>query len=68
MNHQYNDIVERVAESETRVLSAIYDLAKTGNKRMTHIEGDNAAMNNRLATIEDRLLEVEKRLTMPPAA
>lgn len=68
MNHQYRDLVERISDSETRVINAIYDLAKTGNKRMTHIEGDNAALNNRLATIEDRLLEVEKRLNLPPAA
>lgn len=27
---------ERIADSEIRVLNAIHDLAKTGNKRMTH--------------------------------
>jgi hypothetical protein len=68
VNHGYRDLVERMADGETRILNAIYDLAKTGNKRMTHIEGDNAALNNRIATIEDRLLEVEKRLNLPPAA
>ena len=68
VNHGYRDLVERISDSETRVLNAIYDLAKTGNKRMAHIEGDNAALNSRLANLEDRLLEVEKRLNLPPAA
>jgi hypothetical protein len=35
---------------------------------MTEIESNEAAIRNRLATVEDRLLQVEKRLNMPPAA
>ena len=42
-NQKYNDLVERIADTETRIVNAIYDLAKGGNKRMTHIESDNAA-------------------------
>jgi hypothetical protein len=32
------------------------------------LEGNEAAIRSRLATIEDRLLQVERRLNMPPAA
>jgi hypothetical protein len=35
---------------------------------MTELEGNEAAIRSRMATIEDRLLAVEKRLNMPPAA
>ena len=35
---------------------------------MTDIEVSDASTRSRLATIEDRLLQVEKRLNMPPAA
>ena len=67
-NHQYRDLVERISDSETRLLKAFYDFAQSNQKRMTEIEGNEAAIRSRLATIEDRLLNVEKRLNMPPAA
>jgi hypothetical protein len=38
------------------------------NQRIKQGEGNQAAFNARLATLEERLLEVEKRLNMPPAA
>jgi len=35
---------------------------------MTETERETAALKDRLATVESRLMEVEKRLNMPPAA
>jgi hypothetical protein len=37
-------------------------------QRIKQGEGNQAAFNARLATLEERLLEVEKRLNLPPAA
>ena len=37
-------------------------------QRIKQNEGNQAAFNARLATLEERLTEVEKRLNMPPAA
>jgi uncharacterized membrane-anchored protein YhcB (DUF1043 family) len=68
MNHGYNDLVERMADAETRLLKAFYDFAQSNQQRVTVLEGNEAAIRSRLATIEDRLLQVEKRLNMPPAA
>ena len=68
MNHGYADLAERISDSETRLLKAFYDFAQSNQKRMTDIEVSEAAMLSRLATIEDRLLQVEKRLNLPPAA
>jgi hypothetical protein len=65
MNHHYNDLVERVADSETRILKSIYNIAESGNKRMVELEGNEGALRSRLGTIETRLLEVEKRLNLP---
>jgi hypothetical protein len=33
---------------------------------MMELEGNEAVIRSRLGTLEDRLLEVEKRLNMPP--
>ena len=68
MNHGYADLAERMHDSETRLLKAFYDFAQSNQRRMTEIETSESSMRSRLATIEDRLLQVEKRLNMPPAA
>jgi predicted nucleic acid-binding Zn-ribbon protein len=68
VNHGYNDLVERMADAETRLLKAFYDFAQSNHQRVTLLEGNEAGIRSRLATLEDRLLQVEKRLNMPPAA
>jgi hypothetical protein len=68
MNHQYNDLVERIADSETKLLQAFYSFAESNQQRIALVEGNTTAVIARLATLETRLLEVEKRLNMPPAA
>ena len=68
MNHQYNDLVERISDGQTEILKAFYSYAEGNNKRVAVLEGDGSAVRSRLAIIEDRILAVEKRLNMPPAA
>jgi len=68
MNHQYNGLVERIADSETKLLQAFYSFAESNQQRIALVEGNTTAVIARLATLETRLLEVEKRLNMPPAA
>ena len=68
MKHIHDDLVERMADGETRLLKAFYNFAQTNSKRMTEIEGSEAFLRTRVATLEDRLLEVEKRLNIPPTA
>jgi hypothetical protein len=67
MSHGYNDIVERIADSQTELLKAFYGYAQGNNKRVAEMEGNEGAFRSRLATIEDRILEVERRLNIPPA-
>lgn len=57
-----------IREAETRLLQAFYSFAESNQKRMTETERETAALKDRLATVESRLMEVEKRLNMPPAA
>ena len=66
--HGFDDFKEAFRDSQTELLKAFYSFAEGNNKRMTELEGNEAAIRSRLATLEDRLLEVERRLNMPPAA
>jgi multidrug resistance efflux pump len=68
VNHGYRDILERISDGETRLLKAFYDFAQSNQKRMSDLETSDSGIRSRLATVEDRLLAVEKRLNMPPAA
>jgi len=73
VNHGYNNIVERIADSQTELRKAFYGYAQSNNKRVAELEGNEGAFRSRLATIEDRILEVERReverrLNIPPAA
>jgi uncharacterized protein involved in exopolysaccharide biosynthesis len=67
VNHGYNDIVERIHDSQTELLKAFYGYAQGNNKRVAELEGNEGAFRSRLATIEDRILEVERRLNTPPS-
>jgi hypothetical protein len=61
-------IVEAMRETETKLLQAFYAFAEANNKRLNHLDGNVAIFLNRLGTVESRLLEIEKRLNIPPAA
>lgn len=67
MHHMYDNLVERMADSETKLLKAFYSYAEGNDKRVGQIETSNASMLGRLATVENRVLEIEKRLNLPPA-
>jgi len=67
-HHMYNDLVERIADSETRLLKAFYNYADSNQQRLAQVDSEQTGFRNRLGSIETRLLEVEKRLNMPPAA
>ena len=66
LNHVYDNLVERIADSETRLLQAFYAYAESNNKRMIQNEGNTAAFLNRIGALENRVLDIEKRLNMPP--
>jgi hypothetical protein len=59
---------EQIRDSETRLLTAFYDFAKSNQQRLSALESSDASLSRRVGSIEDRLLEVEKRLNLPPAA
>jgi chromosome segregation ATPase len=59
-------MVEAMHDMETRLLKAFYTFAESTQQRLAQVEGNTNAVISRLATIESRVTEVEKRLNMPP--
>lgn len=59
---------EQILDTETKLLTAFYDFAKANQHRVSELESSDAILTRRIGSIEERLLEVERRLNMPPAA
>ncbi len=80
MQEQEQRLLERTQEmirdTQTEILRGFEVYAKISEARLRRLEtgmltlhGDDAAMNERLASLESRLLEVEQKLMLrPPAA
>src|SRR5271157_2949721 len=51
---------ELIHDAETRLLGAFYTFAESNQKRVSAVEMESSALKSRLATIEDRLTNVEK--------
>jgi chromosome segregation ATPase len=63
-----DELSEAIHDTETKLLKAFYGFAESNEKR--HVESERATngLRERLATIEHRLTEVEKRLNFPQAS
>lgn len=66
MRQMRDDLKESFRDSTSEVLKAIYSFAQSNSRRFVELEGNEAALRGRLGIIEDRLLEVEKRVGIPP--
>ena len=61
-------LTEKWRDMQTELLKAFYSFAETNQNRLTAAEREAAALKDRLADLESRLTQVEKRLNLPPAA
>src|SRR5688572_4878352 len=59
-------LTEAFQDSETRILTAFYRYAEATQKHLQLLDGTDANILSRLGSMESRLLEVEKRLNIPP--
>jgi hypothetical protein len=66
--HGFDELKESFRDSQTELLKAFYAFAESNQQRTSQLEVNSQAVIARLATVETRLLEVEKRLNIPPAA
>ena len=59
---------EAIQDSETRILRALYGYTQTIDIRLAETKLVQDSIERRVSVIEMRLLDVEKRLNLPPAA
>ncbi|MBZ5626533.1 MAG: hypothetical protein LAQ69_48800 [Acidobacteriia bacterium] len=63
---QHNDAIERMRDTETRLLQAFYSFAEPNQQRLAATGCETAPVKVRLSTLEDCIFEIEKRLDHPP--
>lgn len=68
LNALREEFLEAIHDTETRLLRAFYDFAETNQKRLAEVERSGVVFIERLAMMERRITEVEKRLNMPPTS
>ncbi len=68
VHHGYDDLKETMRDVQTEILQAFYGYTQTTDAKLREGEQSDMALRQRLTAVESRILEVEKRLNMPPAA
>ena len=67
-HHGFDDLRETMRDGQTELLKAFYGYMQTTDAKLKEAETADFGLRQRLTAVEDRLLEVEKRLNFPPAA
>jgi len=58
-----DELIEAIHDVETKLLKAFYGFAESTQQRLTQHDG----FNERMATLERRLTDLEKRINFPHA-
>ncbi len=65
---QRDELIESIRDIQTETLKAFYGFTQTIQDRFKESDDSEAAIKRRMTTLESRMLEVEKRLNLPPSA
>ena len=59
---------QQTTEAATKVVTTVFQIAEALQSRVTDLERAEANLKHRLAMIEERITELEKRFKVPPPA
>jgi hypothetical protein len=68
LNNLRDELLEAIHDSQTALLKAFYGFTEAVQNRFKDKDEAEAALKRRMNTLESRVLEIEKRLNMPPSA
>src|SRR5258708_3606730 len=57
---------QMIRDTETRLLTAFYSYAGSNDKHLAQLDASGMILQSRVATLESRMMEAEKRLNFPP--
>lgn len=59
-------VEQQLGEVGARIVTTVFQLAEALQTRVSDVERSDATVKHRLAMLEERLTELEKRLNIPP--
>jgi len=65
MNHQFDDLKETFRDSQTELLKAFYGFTESNRHRVGQVETGQAGLITRIGVLEDRMLELERKVNFP---
>ena len=65
VHHVHDTLLERIADSETKLLKAFYSFAESNQTRLAAIETDSEAVKKRVGILEERVLDLERKVNFP---
>jgi septation ring formation regulator EzrA len=63
--HGFDDLKETFRDGQTELLKALYNFGTSIQQRMKQLEGDEAAIMSRLSTLEERVIQLERKANFP---
>jgi Mg2+ and Co2+ transporter CorA len=58
-------LTEAIRDAQTEVLKAFYGFAESNRQRLAQPEGNQGAIIARIGVLEDRMLELERKINFP---
>ena len=58
-------MIEAVRDAQTEVLKAFYSFAESNRQRVAQLEGNQGALITRIGVLEDRMLDLERKINFP---
>lgn len=65
MSHQFDGLKETMRDSQTELLKAFYSFTESNRHRVSQVEGGQANLTTRVGVLEDRMLELERKVNFP---
>src|ERR1035438_3547064 len=66
--HAFDDLKETFRDGQTELLKAFYSYAQSTDLKLKDAQTSDIFLRERLDVLESRIIDVEKRLKIPPAA
>ena len=63
-----DELIEAFRDGQTETLKAFYGFIQTIQERFKENDATESALKRRMTTLESRLIDIEKRLNIPPSA
>ena len=68
IHERFAELKEILRDGQTKIIKVFNGHTQTTDAKLREGEQSDMALRQRLTAVESRILEVEKRLNMPPAA